>query len=508
VSTDGGSYLVGVDYRLTNSGAWSFQNSGTPVGLHVYKTTDMGTPPTNFERGVLDWNVTSNVFTIGTQAGGTGTVRDMKFINVPNKTTPIGADHIYIADSTTSDTLKTALISSLPGGGGGMSIGGAVTSGTPGSVLFIDGSSNLAQDNANFFWDDSGYNFKLGHTGSTNITSIWLNGLQALYKVPNASGANWFEGNAGNISVTGNANFGTGDGSLGTVTTGYQNVAVGSQALALLTTGYNNASIGFQNLYNLTSGYENTSFGTQALYQCTTGNNNFALGSHSQAGTTDGTFNISIGAYSLYNNLHTNNNVAIGAQSLQAQVNCNGNVAIGYTAGYQTAGGFAPNIFIGYRCGYNLIGNSGANTWIGQVSGVSGTVSNSMVINDGNDVNCLFDFNYTTPYIYGLNRNFALGGNPTLAIYNTQDAIGPAMTAYERVMLGWYITSNIFRITSQAAGGGMSVRLIAIDGFQKAGAPAAGDLPSGTMALINDTSGGNTWLVYNAAGTIRKVQLV
>jgi hypothetical protein len=39
------------------------------------------------------------------------------------------------------------------------------------------------------------------------------------------------------------------------------------------------------------------------------------------------------------------------------------------------------------------------------------------------------------------------------------------------------------------------------------GAAAAGDLPSGTCALINDTSGGQTWLCYNAAGTIRKVQL-
>ena len=92
-----------------------------------------------------------------------------------------------------------------------------------------------------------------------------------------------------------------------------------------------------------------------------------------------------------------------------------------------------------------------------------------------------------------------------LHIYNTWD-VNPAPTNYERAILDWNQTANIFRIGSQAGGTG-TVRLIAIDGFQKAGAPAAADLPSGTCALINDTSGGQTWFCYNAAGTIRKVQL-
>lgn len=48
---------------------------------------------------------------------------------------------------------------------GGMAIGGTVTSGTTGSVLFIGASSALAQDNANFFWDDT--NNRLGIGTST-----------------------------------------------------------------------------------------------------------------------------------------------------------------------------------------------------------------------------------------------------------------------------------------------------------------------------------------------------
>jgi hypothetical protein len=49
-------------------------------------------------------------------------------------------------------------------GGGGMAIGSAVTSGTPGSALFVDGSGNLGQDNANFFWDITDKRLGIGTT--------------------------------------------------------------------------------------------------------------------------------------------------------------------------------------------------------------------------------------------------------------------------------------------------------------------------------------------------------
>jgi microcystin-dependent protein len=53
-------------------------------------------------------------------------------------------------------------------------IGDAVTTGTEGSVLFVDGSGNLAQDNAGFFWDAT--NDRLG-IGTTNPDSnLHVNG--------------------------------------------------------------------------------------------------------------------------------------------------------------------------------------------------------------------------------------------------------------------------------------------------------------------------------------------
>jgi hypothetical protein len=173
------------------------------------------------------------------------------------------------------------------------------------------------------------------------------------------------------------------------------------------------------------------------------------------------------------------------------------------------------NNFFGYGAGRSLTGSCSDNLILGSWFGPSATQNHAIVISGGVDnyVPAL-DCGFTTPGWYNggstwtwsfTTRRGTLASPCGVHIYNLMDASPP--TNYERACLDWNLTSNVFRIASQAGAGGSVVRLIAIDGFQKAGAPAAGDLPSGTFALINDTSGGNTWLVYNAAGTIRKVQL-
>jgi len=76
-----------------------------------------------------------------------------------------GADTVFPADPNAD---KYLMWDDDPGqlswedaaGGGGISIGDSVGSGTSGSVLFVDASTQLAQDNANFFWDNT--NKRLG----------------------------------------------------------------------------------------------------------------------------------------------------------------------------------------------------------------------------------------------------------------------------------------------------------------------------------------------------------
>jgi hypothetical protein len=364
-----------------------------------------------------------------------------------------------------------------------ISIGSAVGGGTPGSVLFIDGTSNLAQDNANFYWDDVNYDLKLGHTGASVITGLYLNNIAAIYKVPNASGNNWFEGGAGNTTLTGYSNFGTGDLSLSSVTSGYQNVALGATALQRTEQDSGNIAIGTRSLFNL--GY--------------TG-----------AGAGANTNNIGIGYNALGNTQRATSNIVIGPSAMSSTVgNVSYNVVIGINAGGNLgSGGSAAttNVLIGAGAGSSILDASSYNTWIGAFPGPGANISRTCVFSDGYNLNCLMDYGLSSaPAVWSLGYNFGLSVPAGLHLYKTQDSAAVA-TNYERAILDWNPTANVFRIASQAGGTG-TVRLIAIDGFQKAGAPAAGDLPSGTCALINDTSAGATWLCYNAAGTLRKVQL-
>jgi hypothetical protein len=57
---------------------------------------------------------------------------------------------------------------------GNPEIGSEVTLGTSGSVLFVDNSGNLAQDNANFSWDDT-----LNLLGTTNLSFVSATGTNA-----------------------------------------------------------------------------------------------------------------------------------------------------------------------------------------------------------------------------------------------------------------------------------------------------------------------------------------
>jgi hypothetical protein len=59
-------------------------------------------------------------------------------------------------------------------GGGGMAIGGSITSATAGSVLFAGTSGVLAQDNSNLFWDD--LNDRLGIRTSSPNAALHVSG--------------------------------------------------------------------------------------------------------------------------------------------------------------------------------------------------------------------------------------------------------------------------------------------------------------------------------------------
>lgn len=83
---------------------------------------------------------------------------------------------------------------SASSGGSDPAIGGPITSGTAGSVLFVDPAQIFAQDNANFFWDNS--NNRLGIGTTTPITNLEVlqaqNNETAVYVTNTNNGTNTY----------------------------------------------------------------------------------------------------------------------------------------------------------------------------------------------------------------------------------------------------------------------------------------------------------------------------
>lgn len=381
----------------------------------------------------------------------------------------------------------------IDGDAGGPAIGNPVISGASGGVLLVDSSGNLAQDST-FTWDSALNDLHIGG-------AYYVSSARALYVIPNVTENNWFEGNAGNQTVSGYGNFGTGDLSLASLTSGYDNVSLGTNASRSLTSGYLNFALGSDALRFSVTDFANTAIGTGALKQLGVG----GVGGGNNSG------NVAMG-YAALNTLEQGlGNIAIGYLSLgniTAPTIANRNVIIGSGAGFSlgTGGGSLVdnNTFIGPDAGKNISGGSRQNTLIGGWQGLSATMSNKIAISEGAGLYGLLDCNLTENYGWSFNMT-GTGQPSSVHIYNMQS---PAYTTdnYERGILDWHVTANVFTIGTQASGSGVK-RLTAIDAFAKAGAPAAADLPSGCFALIDDTSGGATWLVFNKSGTIRKVQL-
>ena len=67
--------------------------------------------------------------------------------------------------------IQTA-VNTLETSGGGMAIGNTVTSGTSKSVLYVDSTGKLAQDNAKLTWDDSANTLTVTGSGGNSVITV------------------------------------------------------------------------------------------------------------------------------------------------------------------------------------------------------------------------------------------------------------------------------------------------------------------------------------------------
>ena len=293
--------------------------------------------------------------------------------------------------------------------GPGLSFSGgtltATGTGTPSPPV-----NSVQYDNAGAFGGAANFSISGGLPNVPPSMSYLCDNANALYVVRNGAGDNWFEGGAGNTTLSGAANFGTGQSALSSLTNGQDNAALGNLALLNLTSGQQNTAFGSGALQTATTALGNTAIGFQSLFRLTTGQNNFAMGKFalsnivtdnghvgigggSMANLTGAAACTAIGGLALANNVSGGNNIAIGTGALQGIVTgsqnvgigdatCNNNdtsnnTLLGFGAGTFLVANNNNNTLIGWQCGQRAQGSN--NTWIGgynvNLPGITSTIT-------------------------------------------------------------------------------------------------------------------------------------
>lgn len=241
-------------------------------------------------------------------------------------------------------------------------------------------------------------------------------------------------------------------------------LAIGQDALGVYTGSNGMTAIGWKALSSVTSG-PNDAIGAEAMRYSVGATYNTAIGA--AAGyRSQGTQNTFIGQFSgpyyhdltegyntfigplvgLFSSGSARQNTGIGASALYNLITANSNTAIGSAAGFElTTGGF--NTFLGDQAGRGVTTGTN-NTVIGRVAGLAPTLSNNIIIGDGQgNIKYRYADNNTT--ISGsltidgsadiVQEGIAVTGTTSLAIKSINT------TTYQGAFLDYVISSSTNR---------------------------------------------------------------
>jgi hypothetical protein len=167
---------------------------------------------------------------------------------------------------------------------------------------------------------------------TSSVGQILLGNTRLLHTFGPSSGFNsiFLGYQAGNFTLTGDANIMVGRDAGQSITTGNNNTGVGYIALRFVTTGQNNLAMGASTGAALTTGSNNSFVGSASGSSFTTGGNNTCVGASSGTLTTTGSSNTFIG-------------YAAGTAALTGS----SNTCVGAGAGSSYVGAESSNICIG-----------------------------------------------------------------------------------------------------------------------------------------------------------------
>lgn len=373
----GSSGISSPDLKLYRDAANIFaQRNGTAAQeFRLYNTY---TSVSDYERAVFDWTTTTNVLTIGTEAGGSGTKRLLN-INTPTS----------ITGTTTSDLptfgaefLGTPANFTLGAAwAGDLATGFTHTSGAGNTAAVT--YSTLASNNTKYQIvttvtgrTTGSYTLAFGGTSSPGISGSFALGptttaTTGLVITPtfDFNGTIFISIKAITAVSSALVSFKSYDGTVrseirsSTSPSNQNSTFMGYQAGAYITTGNGNSAFGYQALLNTTTGGSNMAFGSYALLANTTGSNNIAIGALALVANTTGgnnnangyqalnlnttgSSNNAFGNTALKNNTTGNYNCAFGESALIGNSTGNYNTALGNFAGYGNTTG-ANNVAVG-----------------------------------------------------------------------------------------------------------------------------------------------------------------
>ncbi len=240
------------------------------------------------------------------------------------------------------------------------------------TALLLGGDANLYRSAASTLKTDGNLEV-VGNIDVLSGSAYMYNGSNVI--TAQTSLGNYFFGDSGNLTMTGDYNTASGQYALQSNTTASGNTASGSYSLYNNTTGFNNTASGQSALYYNTIGSGNTAAGAAALLHNTTGSNNTASGQSALSANTTGNYNTASGLEALVANTTGSNNTVLGVQAGYTNFSANAN----------TTG--SNNTFIGYSSGPGVASSSSLQnaTAIGNLAVVD--ASNALVLGSINGVN-------------------------------------------------------------------------------------------------------------------------
>ncbi|MBN8698310.1 MAG: hypothetical protein J0L54_01785 [Chitinophagales bacterium] len=364
-----------------------FGNAQTPAASNTLNNTGLtsiaSTTATAFKLSV---NGTVKHYGTGDGTGTAGTMVTSPTIFLQNTTASTGRQYsinsnnsglFRIADAITTSPF-TATDRFVINSGGQIGIGNS----SPAARLHVTGAGSTSGTTS----------FLIQNSSASNLVTVTDDGNTGIGIAPSVAFKLNLGGNAliNGVTVgTGNANGSTAVGASALASnSGEDNTATGGGALQNNTTAYRNTANGWHSMFSNTTGRYNTAVGYQSLASNTTADRNTALGYNTLTFSTTGYQNTAVAFGALNGNSTGYANTGVGYQSLYMNSTGNTNTAFGYNSGYDNTTG-ALNTFIGYGAGGGVSTGS-YNTIIGNATGLSTSLSNTIILADGQNNQRLF----------------------------------------------------------------------------------------------------------------------